>query len=439
MFEASLPRGDVQMGAAGPKSAYWRMSHGGPPRTIERTTEDTRLRPCRIEPGDVALEGISMSFGYLIGVLVQGALVVLTLTAPRRPRLLVSLGYRVAAAYNEAPFVFIWLIVISSIGPVTSGQPVAVLGGLVVVGLLIIAWRGAAARPVVEHALDEGLGVGWREAVHGARTRVPLGRILFMPFVLRPRSVARVRNISYGPAGRFNLLDVYHHRSLPEDAPVLIYFHGGGYHGGRKSVEGRALLFRLASQGWVTISANYRLRPRANFFDHLIDVKKVIGWVREHGHAYGGDPSTLLLSGGSAGGQLSSIAALTQNDPSYQPGFEEIDTSVTAVASLYGWYDGYYEMGGPASVADVLGHDASEAPPFFIAHGAKDSLATIETARRFVSHIRAGSPSPVVFAELPHGQHAFDLFHSLRFSAVVDGIEAFAAWVRAERAVRSSR
>jgi hypothetical protein len=48
----------------------------------------------------------------------------------------------------------------------------------------------------------------------------------------------------------------------------------------------------------------------------------------------------------------------------------------------------------------------------------------------FVSHLRAGSRSPVVFAELPHGQHSFDLFHSLRFSAVVDGIEAFAAWVR---------
>jgi acetyl esterase/lipase len=87
-------------------------------------------------------------------------------------------------------------------------------------------------------------------------------------------------------------------------------------------------------------------------------------------------------------------------------------------------------MGGPASEVGVLGHDAGDAPPFFIAHGAKDSLAMIETARRFVSHLRAGSPSPAVFAELPHGQHSFDLFHSLRFSAVVDGIEAFAAWVR---------
>jgi acetyl esterase/lipase len=314
---------------------------------------------------------------------------------------------------------------------------VLALNILVVLGLLIIAWRGARERSVVERAVDDGLGHGWRDAtsarlLDAIRKRPPLGRILAMPFVFRPSSVGRARNVPYGGAGRFNLLDVYHHRSKPNGAPVLVYFHGGGYSSGRKSLTGRALLFRLASRGWVTISANYRLRPHATFFDHLVDVKRVIAWVREHGHEYGADASMLFLSGGSAGGHLSCIASLTQNDPRYQPGFEEADTSVTAVASLYGWYGGYYEIGGAASEVGVLGHPADDAPPFFIAHGAEDTLATIDTARRFVAHLRAASPNPVVFAELPHGQHAFDLFHSFRFSAVVDGIEAFTAWVRTQ-------
>jgi acetyl esterase/lipase len=378
-----------------------------------------------------------MPDGLLIGVLVTGALVALTLVAPRRPRVLAGLSYRVAAVYNEAPFPFVYLIAVSSVGPVAQGELesqggrfVLGLALLVMLGLLLIAWRGARERPVVERALDDGLGAGWREA--GIRKRAPLARILLMPIVLRPLGVERVRDVRYGDAGRHNLLDVYRARSRPEGAPVLVYFHGGGFRGGRKSFEGRALLFRLASRGWVTISANYRLRPRADFFGHLADVKRVIAWIREHGHEYGADPSTLVLSGGSAGGHLSSIAALTQNDPRYQPGFEEADTSVTAVASLYGWYGGYYAMGGPASEVGVLGHAADEAPPFFVAHGADDSLATIDTARRFVAHLRTASPSPVVFAELPHGQHAFDLFHSFRFSAVVDGIEAFTAWVRTQ-------
>ena len=301
-----------------------------------------------------------MPYGFLIGVLIQGALVGLTLAAPRRPRWLADLAYRVAAAYNEAPFLFVYLIAISAMGPVagrldSAGGWVALgLAFLVVLGLLILAWRGAGERPVVEQALDDGLGSGWRQVtrpdlLEGVRKQPPLARILFLPFVFRSARVTRVGNVPYGDAGRYNLLDVYHRRDLPTRAPVLIYLHGGGFYGGRKSVEGRALLFRLAGQGWVTISANYRLRPWANFFDHLVDVKKVIAWAREHGHEYGADPSMLVLSGGSAGGLLSSIAALTQNQKRYQPGFEAADTSITAVAILYGWYSGYYELGGPQS------------------------------------------------------------------------------------------
>lgn len=347
-----------------------------------------------------------MTYGYLIGVLIHGSLVLLTLTAPRRPRVLASLGFRVAAAYNEAPFLFLYLMLAATIQGLIEGSletaadwTILALGLLVMAALVFISWRGFGARPVVRRALAEGLGRDWRSELGGAavsrlRQGPPLANVLFMPFVLRPRSVGRDPNLSYGPAGRENLLDVYFHRSRPQGAPVLIYFHGGAYSGGRKSFESRALLFRLASQGWVTISANYRLRPHADFFDHLADAKRVIAWLRQHGDEYGADPTTLFLSGSSAGGHLSSIAALTQNDPRYQPGFEQADTSIGGVISLYGWYGGYFGMGGAESEAGPLGHDARGAPPFFIAHGVKDSEAKVETARRFVDHLRRGSTEP---------------------------------------------
>ena len=52
-------------------------------------------------------------------------------------------------------------------------------------------------------------------------------------------------------------------------------------------------------------------------------------------------------------------------------------------------------------------------------------------ADRFVDRLRGDSAAPVVYFRLPGAQHSFDLFRSLRFDHVVDGIVAFLAWTRA--------
>ncbi|MFI0353250.1 alpha/beta hydrolase [Actinomadura sp. 9N407] len=114
--------------------------------------------------------------------------------------------------------------------------------------------------------------------------------------------------------------------------------HGGHYDGGHKNSQSLPLIYRLAGQGWVCVSANYRLRPEFQHPDHLIDLKRVIAWVREHAHEYGADPTTLFVAGSSAGGHMAGLAALTQNDPAFQAGFEDADTSVTGAIYLNGWY-----------------------------------------------------------------------------------------------------
>ena len=137
---------------------------------------------------------------------------------------------------------------------------------------------------------------------------------------------------------------------------MLIHLHGGAFRRGRKSREARPLLYRLASQGWVCISANYRLSPAATFPDHLIDVKKVIAWAREHGPEYGADPAIVFVAGSSAGGHLAAFAGLTPNDPVFQPGFEGADTSVAAVVSLYGYYGSLRTKGAAALVTPCVHH-----------------------------------------------------------------------------------
>jgi acetyl esterase/lipase len=383
---------------------------------------------------------MTVPIGFLVTVGLVAWCTLLALVPLRRPFVLGAVSVFFGLVLNELPFVALYYLLASTllvIGQVNVGSPgggaAAGLAVLAVAGLVVVTWRGLRAGPAAGRALSEGLGAGWRADLDagmaaGLRRRLPLARILLGPVFFRRRDVERVASISYGDAGRKNLLDVYRHRARPPGAPVLVHLHGGALFMGSKNREALPLLYRLASQGWVCISANYRLRPAAQFPDYLIDVKKVIAWVREHGRQYGADPAVVFVAGSSSGGQLAALAALTPGDPAYQPGFEHADTAVTAAICLQAYY------GHPGtqqrSPSSPLAYDGTGAPPFFVAHGDHDTLIPVDAARLFVDRLRATSPNPVVYAELPGGQHGFDRFHSLRFEAVVDAIEAFTAWVR---------
>ncbi|MFB9837398.1 alpha/beta hydrolase [Actinoallomurus acaciae] len=359
-------------------------------------------------------------YGYLVtvGLLAVGALFVLA--APRRPRPLAKLSFLIGVVLGELPFVALaWLLAATVLALVQGDLTTPVADGtaaVALVGLGLVARRGHQALPAVRRALGE---------VPVSR-RLPYGRILFRPFFRRHRAVERIPGLSYGPAGRRNLLDLYRHRSRPTGAPVLIHLHGGGYTGGRKNSQSLPLLYRLAAQGWVCVSANYRLRPQATFHDHLADAKKVIAWVRENGPAYGADPGRIVLAGSSAGAHMAALAALTADDPALQPGFEHVDTSVAAVIGLGGYYGPYYDGDSRTS---PLAHVRPDAPPFFLVHGDHDTVAPAGTARLLAERLRGRSAQPVVYAELPGGQHAFDLFHSPRFEAVINAVDAFTAHV----------
>ncbi len=383
--------------------------------------------------------------GYLVSTVIL-AWFTFFAVAPPRPRRssLSNRSYWFGFLLNELPFVaFCWLLA-STVLALTEdatrtwvGRGALGLAAVTVVGLAVVAWRGLQARAAVDAALEETFGAGWRDRIDPdlskhLRRRLPLLRILLMPFARKRREVERLPNIRYGDAGPWNLLDVYRHRSRPAGSPTLVYLHGGAFRSGRKNNEARALLYRLANQGWLCISANYRLSPAARFPDHLVDVKKVIAWVRTAGVDFGADPATVIIAGSSAGGNLAVSAALTPGEPAFQPGFEHVDTSVTAAISLYGYY-GHYSGGSPAGLSSPASYVHTDAPPFFLAHGDRDTFVLPEDARAFADLLRSTSSNPVVYAELPGGQHTFDLFESPRFASVVDGIEAFAALIRSRK------
>ncbi|HEY3771867.1 MAG TPA: alpha/beta hydrolase [Solirubrobacteraceae bacterium] len=373
-------------------------------------------------------------------VLTVAPVAVVTLAAlapPRRPRSVANLAFWLGYLVNEFPFLaFCWLVAstLLALASERRGTP----AGVVIVALVVltacalarIMWRALLAGPSVAGALSRDLGVGGATKASDdrlARRRLPT-RAVIWPLPLGARRVRRIANISYGPAGRRNRLDLYRHRSCSAGAPVLIHFHGGHFRTGGKSRETQALLRRYASQGWVCISANYRVRRAGRFPASLIDAKQVIAWVRHHAAEYGVDSSLLVVAGSSAGAHLASMAALTPNDPRFQPGFEQTDTSVSAAICLYGFYGSREPAGSPPSSPRAYLH--RHAPPFFVVHGENDTLTPAPLALSFVEELRAVSMNPVVYAQLPGAQHSFDLLHSVRFEYVIEGIERFTSWVR---------
>lgn len=327
-----------------------------------------------------------------------------------------------------------------------------------VAGLGYLIHQSQDARDDVDRALVEALGPGYLDDLTKVHTDVDLAtpwRQLAMPFRMQHREVEVVKNLTYAEGGgRRGLLDVYRRAGEPvQGAPVLLQVHGGGWTIGNKDQQGIPLMLHMAARGWVCVAINYRLSPKHAFPAHLVDVKRSIAWIREHIEEYGGDPSYVAITGGSAGGHLSALAALTPNDPEYQPGFEHADTSLQAAVPHYGVYDCAGATGdrrairlrdaflGPRVLkkdprrdladferASPLLRVRADAPPFFVIHGAHDTLVPVDQARQFVRRLREVATNPVAYAELPGTQHAFDVFPSIRSAHVVRGVDRFLRW-----------
>lgn len=326
-------------------------------------------------------------------------------------------------------------------------------------GMLVVLKRHFEAGHVYERALKTGLGDDFDQVIPPER-RHRLSRQIHAedwlhPFTFRRPGVRVDKDISYGDAGKRNLLDVYTPVTEGSGRPVLFQIHGGAWLLGHKSEQALPLMHHMASLGWVCVSINYRLSPSATFPDHIIDVKKALAWVRTNIADWGGDPNFIAVTGGSAGGHLATLAALSPNYAPWQPDFEDVDTEVQAAMPMYACYDfcNRYDIrqrtaiDGPISraVLKVAKEEDPElwergspvtwvndkAPPFFVSQGTNDTLIWVEEARRFVAELSAVTEAPLVYAELPGAQHAFEVVHSPRSGHFLNAAAQWLEWCHA--------
>ncbi|MBN2494996.1 MAG: alpha/beta hydrolase fold domain-containing protein [Deltaproteobacteria bacterium] len=332
--------------------------------------------------------------------------------------------------------------------------------GWVGLGLLLANWavlvfhllRGLQSRRALDAALSEQLGL----APDPNEAGPPWCRLL-LPWPIRPRGVERIERIAYRQVdGRELHLDLYRARGGEQRArPVFLYLHGGGWIVGNRRQQGLPLLHFLAERGWLTASADYRLAPRATWPAMIADAKHALAWVREHGQRYGADPTFVAVGGGSAGGQLASLLALTAGDDFGAEPAEGDEIGVQACVNLYGVNDlcdddlsrinpGMRPMlerwvfksrlnanRARFERASPLHRIQAQAPPFLVINGSSDTMVPLAGALRFARALREVSGAPVVLGVVRGAQHAFDIFPSPRALATVRCAYRFLEHVRA--------
>jgi len=330
-----------------------------------------------------------MPIGLLVPVVLVGWGTACALTSWRR----LGAAARIPALVtNELPFLGGYLLIASTALALAQGD-LGSVGGVIVGVAALVVLLGLAV--VVRRALRGDA------ALHNPTSaRRPWRRILMAPLPAFRRDVVRVRNLSYGEGPRRNL-DVYHRSDRPVGVPVVVHFHGGGFHSGNKRREARPLIGHLVARGMVCASADYRLRPHVGYDEQLADAQAAIEWVRSHARDYGGDPDRTFLVGSSAGAYLS-IAA--------------VNAGTVGIAGIVGRY-GYYGRLMPERPQ----------PRLLVIHGENDLYVPPSHAREFVGRMRVGSSQPAEYVELPGGHHDFDLYESIRSNAVSVAVERFIA------------
>lgn len=168
-------------------------------------------------------------------------------------------------------------------------------------------------------------------------------------------------------------LDVYNAGDKPK--PVFVWFHGGGITGGDKKYFPDKL--DAAKNGFVLVSANYRLSPKIKAWQAIEDCAEAVAWIFKNIDKIGGDKSRVFIGGHSAGAYLSGMVGFA---PKYLQKHGIKNTDLAGIILLSGQTtkhfrvrkDGNDERPSLQPVIDelsILGNAQNKIPPLCIVVG----------------------------------------------------------------------
>ena len=334
-------------------------------------------------------------------------------------------------------------------------------------GLVALHRKARDTGAILEAALTDELGADYRSRIREPFSPQPevalTRRQLFMPDMRTRKRYRTARDIAYGDAGVRNHLDVWKRSDLPGRRRGA-----GALPGARWRLDGRAEgRARRAADGAprrARVGVRHRELPAVadappGPTSSSMSRRRWRGPRRPSGST-AVIPTSSSITGGSAGGHLASLAALTPHVTDFQPGFEDADTSVVAAVPFYGVYDFVNRHGTDRAdiegflaktvfksqladdrarweQASTISHVGPHAPPFFVLHGTNDSLVPVEQARAFVDELRKARSSR---SSTPSSPARSTRSRSCRRSARTPpshAVERFLAVVRSEHGGRT--
>ncbi len=155
-----------------------------------------------------------------------------------------------------------------------------------------------------------------------------------------PPDVMRWDDLSYGPYGEWNLLDIYCLKDTNSPRPVIVSIHGGAWVYGSKEIY-QFYCMSLARRGFTVVNFNYRLAPEHKYPAALEDINQVFYFLKENASRYYLDMNNLFVVGDSAGAQLASQYLTMHAVPDYaeKMKFKIPDIRIRGAALNCGLYD----------------------------------------------------------------------------------------------------
>lgn len=105
----------------------------------------------------------------------------------------------------------------------------------------------------------------------------------------------------------------YYEAADASAAPLILYFHGGGFVCCDIDTHDSICSWLARAAGARLLSVGYRLAPETRFPGQIEDAGAACAWALEHAEAFGAAPGKLVLSGDSAGAYLAAGQSLELN------------------------------------------------------------------------------------------------------------------------------